>query len=208
MRVGNRIDTVITRARMNRITKTRIWTNSRNGKTSAGNTIQKSCQSSSFKSKSNNVLLQLLNSMNAGSTSMTGEKLAQMQSQCYEYEIMGLAAERVGTHVDKLLAEGEDSLYAKEETAKDREALAREVLGFVSDYNMMMRKLAATGNSADEAYARKLKSQVSTCQDALKQLGITQDSQGILGMITQHFHRRSFPISGKYSRIRRDLLPG
>lgn len=184
MRVGNRINTVITGARMNRIAKNRIWTNNRNRKAASGIAANSAYQSKGVTSKSSNPLLQLLNSMN-GSTSMTGEKIAKNQSKSYDYDMMCLAAERVETHMEKLLETGEDSLYAEEET--DREKLAREVLGFVNDYNVMLRKLTNSGSSADEAYAKKLKSQLSTNQSALEELGLTQDSQGVLTMDAKVF---------------------
>lgn len=181
MRVGNRINTVITEARMNRIAKTRIWTNNWNRKTTGGNATSSGYQSKGATSKSSNLLLQILNSMNS-SMSTTGKKLAENQSKSYDYEMMRIAADRVETHMEKLLETGEGSMYAAEETETDREKLSREVLGFVSDYNLMLRKLNNSGSSADEGYAKKLKSQFSANQAALKNLGITQDSQGVLTM--------------------------
>lgn len=183
MRIGNRIDTVITGARMKRIAKTRAFTTKYK---TTGSRATGSAKSTGVVSKSsNNVLLELLNRINKSDTSMTGEKLAENQSKSYDYDMIRLSAERVGAHMDQLLKTEEDSLYAKEEESKDRAELAREISGFVSDYNIMMRKLSASEESADKAYVRKLKSEVSTYEAALKELGITQDSKGALSLDLQ-----------------------
>lgn len=184
MRIGNRNNAVITSARMKRIAKTRAWTarykasGSRATGTSRANagTISKS---------SNSTLLEFLNRLNQSDTSMVGEKLAANQSKGYDYDIMRLAAERVSGHLDKLLATGEDSLYAGEDAVEDRDVLAKEISGFVDDYNIMMRKLNSSESSTDTAYARKLKNEISAKEATLKKFGITQDGNGILSLDIQ-----------------------
>ena len=66
----------------------------------------------------------------------------------YDYEITGLAAERVETHMKRFLEEGEKSLYQEgEDTGKQ---LTKEMESFVSDYNMMIRKIGDLSDSVDE----------------------------------------------------------
>lgn len=168
---------------MKRIAKTKAWSSRYNasGSRATGTATAKSAKSTGSISKSNNILLELLKNMNQSDTSMVGEKLAKNQSKSYDYDIMRLASERVSGHLDKLLATGEDSLYAKE-NVEGKDELAKEISGFVSDYNIMMRKLNSSANSADTAYARKLRNEFSTKEATLKRFGIRQDSDGILSM--------------------------
>lgn len=184
MRMENRYNAVISSARMKRISKTRAWT-ARYKTSGSRATGTSGTKSTGTISKSNNTLLELLNRMNQSDTSMVGEKLAENQGKSYDYDIMRLAAERVSGHLDELLGTGEDSIYAREEVSKDREALAKEISGFVSDYNIMMRKLNSSENSTDTAYARKLKSEISAKEATLKRFGITQDDSGILNLDLQ-----------------------
>lgn len=171
---------------MKRIAKTRAFTTKYK---TTGSRATGSARNTGVVSKnSNNVLLELLNRINKSDTSMTGEKLAENQSKSYDYDMMRLSAERVGAHMDQLLKTGEESLYAKEEESKDREELAREISGFVSDYNIMMRKLSASEESADKSYVKKLKNEFSAYESALKELGITQDSKGTLSLDMQTFN--------------------
>ena len=179
MRVGNRISSIITGARMNRIAKNKVWNSSQ--RRSAGLGTGGTSKSKGVVSKSNNLLLQYLNSMNQGSA-MTGERLAKIQSQSYDYDIMRLASDRVKAHMEKLTAEEGASVYDGEDTQAVMDALTKEVSGFVEDYNMVLRKLNESGSNTDEAYAKKLKSQVFGYQASLKQLGITADSKGILSI--------------------------
>ena len=100
------------------------------------------------------------------------------QKKSYDYEITGLAAERVETHMKRFLEEGEKSLYQEgEDTGKQ---LTKEMESFVSDYNMMIRKIGDLSDSVDETYAKKLKTEISAREPALKQIGITQEKDGTL----------------------------
>ena len=84
----------------------------------------------------------------------------------------------------RFLEEGEKSLYQEgEDTGKK---LTKEMESFVSDYNMMIRKIGDLSDSVDETYAKKLKTEISARETALKQIGRALDllelkrHQGIL----------------------------
>ena len=80
--------------------------------------------------------------------------------------------------VKRFLEEGEKSLYQEGEDAGKQ--LTKEMESFVSDYNMMIRKIGDLSDSVDETYAKKLKTEISARETALKQIGITQEKDGTL----------------------------
>ena len=82
--------------------------------------------------------MQFLNQFQNG-TAVSGDKIVENQKKSYDYEITGLAAERVETHMKRFLEEGEKSLYQEGEDAGKQ--LTKEMESFVSDYNMMIRKI-------------------------------------------------------------------
>ena len=59
--------------------------------------------------------MQFLNQFQNG-TAVSGDKIVENQKKSYDYEITGLAAERVETHMKRFLEEGEKSLYQEERT--------------------------------------------------------------------------------------------
>ena len=121
--------------------------------------------------------MQFLNQFQNG-TAVSGDKIVENQKKSYDYEITGLAAERVETHMKRFLEEGEKSLYQEgEDTGKQ---LTKEMESFVSDYNMMIRKIGDLSDSVDETYAKKLKTEISARETALKQIGITLQRDGTL----------------------------
>lgn len=62
--------------------------------------------------------MQFLNQFQNG-TAVSGDKIVENQKKSYDYEITGLAAERVETHMKRFLEEGEKSLYQEgEDTGK------------------------------------------------------------------------------------------
>ena len=59
----------------------------------------------------------------------------------------------------RFLEEGEKSLYQEGEDAGKQ--LTKEMESFVSDYNMMIRKIGDLSDSVDETYAKKQKTEIS-----------------------------------------------
>lgn len=109
--------------------------------------------------------MQFLNQFQNG-TAVSGDKIVENQKKSYDYEITGLAAERVETHMKRFLEEGEKSLYQEGEDAGKQ--LTKEMESFVSDYNMMIRKIGDLSDSVDETYAKKLKNGDFRAGDRLK----------------------------------------
>lgn len=173
----SRINAVITGARTKRLVKAKALAVKQNktGLRANGSTSGRG----SVVSKTGSSLMDILRKLN-GDTSMTGEKLAENQKQRYEYETMKLAAERVTKHLNALYADGEDSLFAQGEEM--REAVEKEISGFVSEYNVMMRKLTASGQKEDAELAKKLKEEIASHAAELKKFGITKDSKGLLSL--------------------------
>ena len=90
--------------------------------------------------------MQFLNQFQNG-TAVSGDKIVENQKKSYDYEITGLAAERVETHMKRFLEEGEKSLYQEGEDAGKQ--LTKEMESFVSDYNMMIRKIGDLSDSVE-----------------------------------------------------------
>ena len=174
MVVANRYNTVITRARISRTAKEKSVAVKR------GSVSTTSRTGGSFASKNTvtQLLLQQLTGKN--STSVTAEKMAEYQSRIYDYGVVNVAAERVGKQLGKLMQTGEGSLFAAAEESGDYSEIEKEISSFVGDYNLMLRKLQESGNSADAAYAKQLKSDMNKNYTALKEIGITSDANGIL----------------------------
>lgn len=181
MKINDRISTAITNARTTRMMKNRAWTSKYNMNSKTGSMATGGKNGAI--SKQDNLLLQFLQQMNQNKDGMTGEQLAEKQSKIYDYDIIAVSADRVKGHMDKLSADGDASLYTDE--PETRVVLEREIKGFVDDYNIAMRKLNGIGDSVSEACKRKLKSEISGRQSALKQLGITVNSDGTLACDTK-----------------------
>lgn len=175
----SRINSIINNARTKRLVKTKAFA-TKQTRVSARATGTNSARSSAVTKNSNsNSLLNILRGM-TGDTTMTGEKIAKNQAQSYEYETMRLAAARVGEHMDRLTDIGDQALFAQGE--EGREGVEKEISTFVNNYNIMVRKLNASGEEADEKLAEKLSDEISAHAATLKQFGITQDGSGVLSL--------------------------
>ena len=173
MRIYNRDQSAILGARNNRLAKMRAFSSSTKTRASSKGTTQ-----SAPKSKTTGHL----RGCSFKSVSKRDSRIRQQNrgesEKSYDYEITGLAAERVETHMKRFLEEGEKSLYQEgEDTGKQ---LTKEMESFVSDYNMMIRKIGDLSDSVDETYAKKLKTEISARETALKQIGITLQRDGTL----------------------------
>lgn len=165
MKIGNRINMTITNARMSRIAKTRAFTSgvrSYGGASGSGG------------------LSELLKNLNKKDDTSYIGRLLENQEQTYNYTVMKQSAGRVKDHMDALSAMGESSIFGQEDTEKAKEQAISQIDGFVDDYNIMMNRLKESEDAADSAYAKKLKDCVSANSAALKELGITANSDGTL----------------------------
>lgn len=174
MRIYNRDQSAILGARNNRLAKMRAFSGSTKIRAASKGTTQSALKSKNYKTSA---WMQFLNQFQNG-TAVSGDKIVENQKKSYNYEIAGLAAERVETHMKRFLEEGEKSLY--QEGVDSGKQLTQEMESFVSDYNMMIRKLGEVSDSVDTAYAKKLKAEISARESTLKQIGITQEKDGTL----------------------------
>ena len=213
MRIYNRDQSAILGARNNRLAKMRAFSSSTKTRASSKGTTQSAPKSKNYRTSA---WMQFLNQFQNG-TAVSGDKIVENQKKSYDYEITGLAAERVETHMKRFLEEGEKSLYQEGEDAGKQ--LAKEMESFVSDYNMMIRKIGDLSDSVDETYAKKLKMEISARETALKQIGITQEKDGTLSNRVQvlasgvksncrkqaaALFATSYTTSGNYSRYASD----
>ena len=173
-RIYNRDQSAILGARNNRLAKMRAFSSSTKTRASSKGTTQSAPKSKNYRTSA---WMQFLNQFQNG-TAVSGDKIVENQKKSYDYEITGLAAERVETHMKRFLEEGEKSLYQEGEDAGKQ--LTKEMESFVSDYNMMIRKIGDLSDSVDETYAKKLKTEISARETALKQIGITLEKDGTL----------------------------
>ena len=209
MRIYNRDQSAILGARNNRLAKMRAFSSSTKTRASSKGTTQSAPKSKNYRTSA---WMQFLNQFQNG-TAVSGNKIVENQKKSYDYEITGLAAERVETHMKRFLEEGEKSLYQEGEDAGKQ--LTKEMESFVSDYNMMIRKIGDLSDSVDETYAKKLKTEISARETALKQIGITQEKDGTLSNRVQvlasgvksncrkqaaALSATSYTTSGNYSR--------
>lgn len=182
MRIYNRSFEAISKARESRIAKTRAWSTHskmRTGTSGSTRATGTSAKSSGVTSKSNSLLQQILGKLNQ-SVGTTGETLAANQTKSYDYGIAEVSARRVVTHMDRLMVDGEESLYGGDE--KTREALETEIAAFVDDYNITVRKLNSTASVTDEASVKNLKKVFADRQAAFRNIGITVGEDGTIAL--------------------------
>ena len=206
MRIANRYDTIISKARMNRTAKARAITT----KFSSGGISRTSGTSKSYTSK--NALSSLLMSKLSGSTNQTAENMAEYQSRIYDYGVVNVASERVAKQLTELAGEGEDSLFARAEASGDYTEIGETLSSVVGDYNLMLRKLKESSDNGDQAYARQLKTEMGKKYLELKALGITSDANGYLTFDEKVFEAADktglkdlFGASGGFSESLRKL---
>lgn len=171
MRIGNRINMTITRARMTRLAKSRIYTNQRT-----------STRKNTNSNKANPSLAELLNSINNKNQTTSGEKLLVNRTQTLMYSGMETAANRLKGHTEKFLETGEKSLFEQPDSEAAKKESMKEIKAFVSDYNLMMGRLNQSADNVDKAYAKKMQSTVQEYSVVLRKLGITQSGSGILNL--------------------------
>ena len=169
MRVGNRLNSTIVRARMKRIAKTKTFTTKRQR-------TQKSTSGSSGQSISQ--LLSKLNA-NSGKTS-SAEQLLANRTQTLLYSGMETAAERVEKRLGRFLKTDGTSVFDEEDETKLKENVTDHIESFVNDYNYLMKRLAQSGDIVDSNYAKKLKNYANAENKELREIGITIKGDGTL----------------------------
>ena len=169
MRVGNRLNSTIVRARMNRIAKTRTFSTKQQR-------TKKSISGSSGQSIS-----QLLSKLNANSrkTSSAAQLIAN-RDQTLLYSGMETAAERVEKRLGKFLKTDGTSVFDGEDEAKVKENVIDHIESFVNDYNYLMKRLTQSGDSVDSNFAKKLKNYANAENKELREIGITINGDGTL----------------------------
>lgn len=165
MRIGNRANMVIMNARLKRQSRTQSLIKRNTKKVSSGG----------FKSKTNQSLLAALNKNSGEKTN--GATLAENQSKSYDYGIVETSAERVGSYLAALGETGEKSVYEKEDA---KAAVEKELQSFVSNYNIMLRKLKSIGGTVNSAYEKKLKDMIAAKKEEFGKFGISQNVNGTL----------------------------
>lgn len=175
MRIGNRSNMVITNARLKRQTRIR----SLSTRTSAGK-----IQAGGFKSRTNKSLLETLNKTNSSETNL--QTLVNNQNKSYAYGIVETAAERVRGSLSSLAESGDASFWEKD---ADGTAAEKEVQSFVSNYNIMLRKMSGIGGSVNQAYEKKLKDLITAKKAELRNFGITQNADGTLEFDEKTFRK-------------------
>lgn len=172
MKIGNRANMTIMRARMTRLAKTKVFTGRRNTSHSSNHTTAGKNQS----------LSELLSSLyNKDKTSST-DKLIENRTQTLLYKGMQTSAERVQSHLEKFQQTGETSIFGQADQTKAAETAKSEAKGFINDYNLMMGRLNSSKNSADKNNATKLMGYVAANASALQKVGITQNTNGTLNL--------------------------
>lgn len=173
MRIGNRVNMRITSARMARVAKSRVWSGKQ--RKSSGNIANTT-------TKGNQTLLSILNQINKGTSTTSGEKIAANQQKIYSYQVIGQAATRMEGHLNKFLATGENSMFGQTDATKAQEDAVDEISGFVGDYNVLIGKLTDSTESIDLTYAKNLKTLMTGNGSALKKIGITMNEKGKLSV--------------------------
>lgn len=102
MRIYNRDQSAILGARNNRLAKMRAFSSSTKTRASSKGTTQSAPKSKNYRTSA---WMQFLNQFQNG-TAVSGDKIVENQKKSYDYEITGLAAERVETHMKRFLEEG------------------------------------------------------------------------------------------------------
>ncbi len=118
-----------------------------------------------------------------------------------DYTVMENAAGSLQEHADKLWKTGDDSLFDKAkpikkdsnkekdienstlpeaELAANKEKVVTEINSFIQDYNTMVSKMNSIGGTINNLYVNHLKKYAAQNFTALKELGITQASDGTL----------------------------
>ena len=193
MRVGNRLNSTIVRARMKRIAKTKTFTTKQQR-------TQKSTSGSSGQSISQ--LLSKLNA-NSGKTS-SAEQLLANRTQTLLYSGMETAAERVEKRLGKFLKTDGTSVFDEEDETKLKENVADNIESFVNDYNYLMKRLAQSGDIVDSNYAKKGDGTLELDENKLKAADISQVKKLFTG--EDGFAKKVSNLSGQIGKYAKEKV--
>lgn len=114
----------------------------------------------------------LTQSANKKNTSSAKTLLDETKSN---YTTMKTAAENMTKYLDKLMADGEDSLFGTGEKAPDKDKIVSNINEMAEAYNDCLTSLTDEGGTINEMYARQLKNLVISNSSKLEKIGITKD---------------------------------
>lgn len=106
----------------------------------------------------------------------------ELEASNKTYESAREAAQSMRNTLEKLMAGGEESLFAAAETSGDNTAVIEAVTQFVEQYNSMMTQLSAADDSTNRMMITKFKNTASIQEDALNKIGISINKDGTLAM--------------------------
>lgn len=92
------------------------------------------------------------------------------------------SSEKLSKYASSLLETEKDSIYDKAEESGSTSSIVSNVSKLVEEYNSTINQLNKAGGSMNEFYIQQLKAIPSSCKDALKAIGITQQKDGSLSI--------------------------
>lgn len=92
------------------------------------------------------------------------------------------SSEKLSKYASSLLETEKDSIYDKAEESGSTSSIVSNVSKLVEEYNSTINQLNKAGGSMNEFYRQQLKAIPSSCKDALKAIGITQQKDGSLSI--------------------------
>ena len=92
------------------------------------------------------------------------------------------SSEKLSKYASSLLETEKDSIYNKAEESGSTSSIVSNVSKLVEEYNSTINQLNKAGGSMNEFYRQQLKAIPSSCKDALKAIGITQQKDGSLSI--------------------------
>lgn len=92
------------------------------------------------------------------------------------------SSEKLSKYASSLLETEKDSIYDNAEESGSTSSIVSNVSKLVEEYNSTINQLNKAGGSMNEFYRQQLKAIPSSCKDALKAIGITQQKDGSLSI--------------------------
>lgn len=92
------------------------------------------------------------------------------------------SSEKLSTYASSLIETEKDSIYDKAKESGSTDSIVSNVTKMVDEYNSTIKQLKDAGGSMNEFYRQQLQAIPSSCKDALKSIGITQQKDGSLSI--------------------------
>ena len=148
MRIYNRDQSAILGARNNWLAKMRAFSSSTKTRASSKGTTQSAPKSK----KLQDICVDAVFKSVSKRDSRIRRQNRGESEKSYDYErSRDWRRRRVETHYEAFSEEGENPFTRRERTP---ESITKEMESFVSDYNMMIRKIGDLSDSVDETYAK------------------------------------------------------